>query len=184
MECFSFDESEYNPCPKSFSGKIIRLYFNQRYSMTTLMRLAQYFYERSRETSHIRWVSKFYHILSSYLVRKNQILNKLECAHSPIIGKRVVFHHPNVVITHNTVIESDVHIYGNVTFGEKNGLTPYIKKYAKIAGHSIVIGGISIGEKAIVAPGSVVLKDVPDGKIAGGVPAEIIGTVNEQNYYF
>jgi serine O-acetyltransferase len=35
-----------------------------------------------------------------------------------------------------------------------------------------------------VAPGSVVVNDVPDGKIVGGVPAKVIGDVTEENYYF
>lgn len=42
-------------------------------------------------------------------------------------------------------------------------------------GHgAILMGGITIGEGAIVAAGSVVTKDVPDFSIVGGNPAKII----------
>ena len=39
-------------------------------------------------------------------------------------------------------------------------------------------------KKAIVAPGSVVVHDVPDKKIVSGIPAKVIGDVNEKNYNF
>lgn len=35
--------------------------------------------------------------------------------------------------------------------------------------------GITIGEDSVVAAGSVVTKDVPDGKIVMGVPAKEVG---------
>ena len=99
-------------------------------------------------------------------------------------GGGVVFHHTGVCITSDTIIEEGVHLYRNITFGAKNGKAPHIKKYAKIASHSIVLGGVTIGERSIVAPGSVVVKDVPNGKIVGGIPAKVIGDVTEDNYHF
>ena len=39
--------------------------------------------------------------------------------------------------------------------------------------------GVTIGKGAIVAGGSVVTKDVPEGVIVGGNPAKIIGSVEE-----
>lgn len=40
--------------------------------------------------------------------------------------------------------------------------------------NSIIMGGIKIGNGAIVAAGSIVTKDVPDYTIVGGVPAKVI----------
>ena len=111
-------------------------------------------------------------------------MNDFEHSANPKIAKGIIFHHSGVTITSETVIETGVHIYRNVTFGTKNGKAPYIKKDAKIASHSIVLGPITVGEKAMVAPGAVVIKDVPDRKITAGVPAKIIGDVTEKNYSF
>lgn len=47
-------------------------------------------------------------------------------------------------------------------------------------GHgAIVMPGVTIGPNSIVAAGSVITKDVPPGMIVGGVPAVVIGTVDD-----
>lgn len=50
-----------------------------------------------------------------------------------------------------------------------------IGDYCFIGPRAIILPGIDIGKGAVVAAGAVVTKDVPDFKIAGGVPAVIIG---------
>lgn len=48
-----------------------------------------------------------------------------------------------------------------------------------VGAHSVLMGGITIGPNAIVAAGSVVTKDVPEGVIVGGNPAKVIGIFDE-----
>ena len=70
------------------------------------------------------------------------------------------------------------------TYDWKNGrqhrwdLTPmkpiHIKKLAWIGAKSIILKGVTIGEGAIVAAGSVVTKDVAPYTIVGGNPAKFI----------
>jgi acetyltransferase-like isoleucine patch superfamily enzyme len=45
-----------------------------------------------------------------------------------------------------------------------------------IASGAIVVGGVTIGEHAIVAAGAVVTHDVPDNAIVAGIPAQVIGS--------
>lgn len=45
-----------------------------------------------------------------------------------------------------------------------------------IGANSIIVGNCKIGPNAIVAAGSVVTKDVPEGTIVGGNPAKVIGS--------
>jgi len=54
----------------------------------------------------------------------------------------------------------------------------HIKKNAWIGANATIMRGVTIGENAIVAAGSVVSKDVPDNTIVGGVPAKIIKQIN------
>lgn len=49
-----------------------------------------------------------------------------------------------------------------------------IKRGAWIAVNVVVLPGVTIGENAIVATGSVVMKDVPPLTVVGGVPAKEI----------
>ena len=44
---------------------------------------------------------------------------------------------------------------------------------------AVIMPGVTIGPNAIVAAGAVVTKDVPPGSIVGGVPAKVIGSVED-----
>lgn len=54
-----------------------------------------------------------------------------------------------------------------------------IKDWAYIGAHAQIMPGVTIGEGAIVAAGSIVTKSVPDGMVAGGNPAKILCSVEE-----
>lgn len=46
-----------------------------------------------------------------------------------------------------------------------------------IGGNVTILPGVSIGNNVIIAAGAVVTKDVPDNSLAGGVPAKVIRTL-------
>lgn len=50
----------------------------------------------------------------------------------------------------------------------------FVKKGASIGSGVTVLGGVTIGEKAIVGAGSVVTKDVPPNTIVAGNPARVL----------
>ena len=50
-----------------------------------------------------------------------------------------------------------------------------IGDYVFIGPRALILPGVKIGKGAIIGAGAVVTKDVPVGKIVGGVPAEVIG---------
>ena len=47
-----------------------------------------------------------------------------------------------------------------------------------IGGNAIICPGITIGDRCVIAAGSVVTKDVPDDSMVAGVPAKIIKKLN------
>ena len=60
---------------------------------------------------------------------------------------------------------------------ERHSLIPkpiHIKKNAWIGANATILQGVTIGQNAVVAAGSVVSKDVPDNVVVGGIPAKII----------
>ena len=52
-------------------------------------------------------------------------------------------------------------------------ITTRIKKGASIGSGAVILGGITIGERALVGAGAVVTKDVPDDAVVAGVPARL-----------
>ena len=64
---------------------------------------------------------------------------------------------------------SDVIKYGRIKVGS----------HTFIGAHSIIMPGVTIGERCVIGAGSVVTKDIPDGVVACGVPAKIIKSTME-----
>jgi maltose O-acetyltransferase len=69
-------------------------------------------------------------------------------------------------------------------FDQRVTLRPVtIEQYVWIGYGSIITPGITIGEGAVVAAGSVVTRDVPSCAVIGGNPAEIIKYRNREIYH-
>ena len=80
-------------------------------------------------------------------------------------------------------IEDNVHIGPNVTF--TNDKYPrakqkfelqktLIRRNASIGARSVILGGITIGENAMIGAGSVVTKNVPANELWFGNPARFV----------
>jgi len=52
-----------------------------------------------------------------------------------------------------------------------------VRRNAWLGANVTVLAGVTIGENAIVAAGSVVTKDVPDNMVVAGTPAKILRTI-------
>lgn len=63
----------------------------------------------------------------------------------------------------------------NATVGYSNSTdSPKILDNVHVSTGAVVIGGITVGDNAIIGANAVVVKDVPANAVVGGVPAKII----------
>lgn len=90
------------------------------------------------------------------------------------IGKGLRLAHPYSTILNAQSIGENVYINHLVTLGEIRGKRPIIGNNVQIHANATIIGGIYVGENAIIGAGAVVVKDVPANAVAVGNPAKII----------
>ena len=55
-----------------------------------------------------------------------------------------------------------------------------VKRQASIGSNATILCGLTIGEGALIAAGSVVTKDVPNYAVVAGVPARVIGDTRKK----
>lgn len=92
------------------------------------------------------------------------------------IGGGLRMQHPTGIIIHpEAVIGPNCMIFNHVTIGVgKGGKVPVLGGHVDIAAGARLIGGISVGDHAVIGLNTVVLRDVPAHGVAVGVPAKII----------
>lgn len=54
-----------------------------------------------------------------------------------------------------------------------------VKRGASLGSNCTIVAGVTIGENAMIGAGAVVTKDVPDNKLAMGVPARIVDRTSD-----
>lgn len=101
------------------------------------------------------------------------------------IGRRVFIDHGmGVVIGETAVINDDCTLYHGVTLGgtswNKGKRHPTLERGVVIGAGAKVLGPITIGTGGKIGSNAVVVKDVPAGATAVGIPARIIEGVQEQ----
>lgn len=80
----------------------------------------------------------------------------------------------DVTISAYTILTTDSSVHDAGAFPRPHESRPItIKNGVWIAAQCVILPGVTIGEKSVVAAGSVVTKDVPDGVMVAGVPAVI-----------
>ncbi|MDP5171527.1 MAG: acyltransferase [Bacteroidia bacterium] len=77
------------------------------------------------------------------------------------------------IAPHVIIMDDDFHDVSNRQAGGKGGEI-IIKDHAWVATRAMVLKGVTIGRRAVVASGAVVTKDVPDYAVVAGVPAKIL----------
>lgn len=150
--------------PGSLGRKLIGLLILDTLGLVVLYRISHALNAKNRARS--AWVV-------SAVMRQ---LFGAEIHPSAKLGRRLKFAHAvGVVIGEGVVAGDDLEIYSNVTLGNRGDTGfPTIGNDVQLFSGCKVIGGVRLGDGCKVGANAVVLKDVPDGATAVGVPAHIL----------
>jgi serine O-acetyltransferase len=118
--------------------------------------------------------------LALYLQNRVAVIFGIDINPAARLGRGIMIDHgTGVVIGETAVVEDGVSILQGVTLGgtgkEAGDRHPKIRTGAVIGAGASVLGNIEVGARAKIGAGSVVLKPVPAGTTAAGVPARIVG---------
>jgi len=169
-ECFCLDLRDKNPNITPWAAFLMS-FSESRVLAVILMRISQYLLQR-------KGLWRF----SPFVKRINEILTGFEChLHASISEGLFLAHTQNLVIGEGVKIGQNVTLYNDVTLGAGARGTNESKERYPILGDGVtiytgakILGFIHIGNGAIVGANAVVLKDIPPGCVAVGVPAKIL----------
>jgi serine O-acetyltransferase len=148
-------------------GYVQPFLFFKGFQALQTQRVAHWLWGQGRET------------LAFYLQSRMSELFQVDIHPATRIGRGVfVDHGTGIVIGETAVIGDEVSMLQGVTLGgtgaERGDRHPKIGKGVLLGAGAKVLGNITIGDYAKIASGSVVLKPVPKGCTAAGVPARLV----------
>jgi maltose O-acetyltransferase len=110
--------------------------------------------------------------------------NRLSVGNNVYLGYNCYYGQGDIVIKDNVLIGPFVSITAsNHTISEKDGSyrdgsfkakTITIEENVWVGAHVCILAGVKIGERSLIAAGSIVTKDVPSGTVVAGCPAKVI----------
>ena len=129
--------------------------------------------------SHALWRNGF-KWLGRFCSHITRAITGIEIHPGAVLGRRVFIDHGlGVVVGETAEIGDDCTIYQGVTFGGTSfyqGVKrhPTLGQGVIVGAGAKVLGGFTVGANARIGSNAVVLKAVPEGAIAVGIPAKII----------
>ena len=133
-----------------------------------LHRIAHFFWNLG-----LKWLARFLSMFS-------RLITGIEIHPGAKVGHRVFLDHGlGIVIGETTEIGDDCTIYQGVTLGGTSlykGVKrhPTLGKGVVVSAGAKVLGGFTVGDGARIGSNAVVLKEIPPGATAVGIPARIL----------
>jgi serine O-acetyltransferase len=95
-------------------------------------------------------------------------------------------HFGGVVVSPHAVLGANINIAQGVTIGATSrGVrmgAPTLEDRVWVGAHAIIVGKITIGQEALIAPGAYVNFDVPSRAVVMGNPGRIVSDTGSQGY--
>jgi serine O-acetyltransferase len=132
----------------------------------------------THRVAHRLWQNPGTRLPARLLSQLSRSLTGVEIHPGAVIGRRFFIDHGmGVVIGETAEVGDDVMIYHGVTLGgrslKREKRHPTVGSRVTIGAGARILGPVYIGDDVQIGANSVVVKDVPAGAIATGVPATI-----------
>jgi serine O-acetyltransferase len=132
----------------------------------------------SHRLAHRMWQRPAYQLPARVLSNVTRTLTGVEIHPGATIGRRFFIDHGmGVVIGETAIVGDDVMLYHDVTLGGRSLAKvkrhPTVGDRVTIGSGARVLGDVRLGDDSQIGANSVVTKDVPDGAVAVGIPAQI-----------
>jgi serine O-acetyltransferase len=140
---------------------------------------------QSYRIAHWLWAQRREGMALFFQSRVSEVFN-VDIHPAARLGRGIMIDHATgVVIGETAVVEDDVSMLHGVTLGgtgkEQGDRHPKVRRGVLLSMGAKILGNIEIGEYSRVGAGSVVLKNVPPGCTAVGVPAKLTGCAGAKN---
>lgn len=141
--------------------------------------IAAYRFGAWRMTVRLKVVRAPLSLIYRYLYRKCRNHYGIELPYSAKLGRRVIIEHQSGIVIHgHSEIGDDTIIRQGVTLGNKTLDRPLdapkLGARVNVGAGAKILGAVTIGDGATIGANAVVVKDVPPGAVAVGIPAMIV----------
>jgi serine acetyltransferase len=118
-------------------------------------------------------------LLYRFLYRHVRNVYGIDLPYTVQLGRRVVIEHQSGIIVHgDSVIGDDCILRQGVTLGNRYLDRPFeapkLGRKVNVGAGAKILGSVQIGDSASIGANAVVLKDIPAGQTAVGIPARLI----------
>lgn len=158
-ECFTYDL----PQPQSLRWYLKAFLLKPNYQSVVLYRLSQ-----QRSGLWAAWMRKV-----------NLHLNGVDISPTAEIGKGLQMEHPvGIVVGKHIKAGRNLALWQHVTLGQMNDAYPTLGDDVTVYVGASVLGGVHVGDGAVIGAHALVLSDVPANTTVVGIPARPIGKAN------
>jgi serine O-acetyltransferase len=170
-----------------YRGKTDRVAFRSAYLLEPGFRFTYYLRKVAHQSTKRRSFGVFSYIYNRILLHHYRFKYGFDISPTTKIGPGFyIGHFGGVVISPYAVLGANVNIAQGVTIGATSRGSrigaPTLEDRVWVGANAVLVGKITIGREALIAPGAYVNFDVPSGSVVMGNPGKVVSANGSTGY--